>query len=210
MSGPSSFSIDAIPPGTHVCYLYDSPDQRLDAMGRILSGVLRSGGSTGYFACGSDLDVIRDHLVQRGVPRDLLEEPRFTVSDARALYAPEGRFSRPRMLDRLRDAYRAQARQTAGTVFFTGEMEWALQPGLRGGSDLVAYEQEVNAIIVDNPFSAICQYDARLFDGALLFQILKAHPLMLVRNQIVANPYYEPPAAGGTAACCGGADHDHA
>ncbi|WP_404378404.1 MEDS domain-containing protein [Caenispirillum salinarum] len=210
MSGHAAFSIESIQPGTHVCYLYDSRDQRMDAIGRIMAGVLANGGSTDYFACETELDLIHDHLVQRGIPRDLLAEPHFHFRDARSTYAPGGRFDPAAMLSTLRHGYAEMRGRVTGTVFFTGEMDWSLDPALPGVDKLVAYERQVNAVVADSPFSAICQYDARLFDGELLFQILKAHPLMLVRNQIVPNPYYDPPTGSDALACCDGHAHGHA
>lgn len=209
MTDGTSLDLGSIRPGTHICFIYDSADQRLDALGRVMAGVLRGGGSTTYFACRSDLDVIRDHLSQRGVPPHLLEEPTFAVRSAHETYTPDGRFSRQRMLDRLADTYECMQKSVDGTVFFTGEMEWALQTDLPGRDQLVAYERAVNLVIRRHPFSAICQYDARAFDGDLLFEIVKAHPLMLVRNQILANPYYEAPAEAANSDCACGSGHGH-
>lgn len=215
MTDQATFDLGSIRPGTHVCFIYDSPDQRLDAIGRIMAGVLNGGGSSTYFAWQSDMDVIRNHLTQRGVPPHLLEEPSFGVRSARDVYVPDGRFDKALMLRLLANTYDAMKAGRNGTVFFTGEMEWAQAADLPGREQLVAYEQGVNAVIRTHPFSAICQYDARAFDGALLFEIVKAHPLMLVRNQILANPYYEasPDAANSDDCACGGhhaAGHGHA
>ncbi|GAA0573209.1 MEDS domain-containing protein [Caenispirillum bisanense] len=200
-------NLESIGPGTHVCFIYDSADQRLDAIGRIMAGVLRGGGSTAYFAWESDLDLIRNHLRLRGVPVHLLDEPTFTVEPAAEVYTAGRRFDKDRMLGLLRQGYDRMRTQVNGTVFFTGEMEWSRQPELTGVDQLVAYEQAVNDVIRTHPFSAICQYDARAFDGDLLFRIVKAHPLMLVRNQILANPYYVPAAASEDGH---GHEHDHA
>jgi hypothetical protein len=39
----------------------------------------------------------------------------------------------------------------------------------------------------------MCQYDARVFDGATLFRVLKVHPYMSAHGQIVRNPFYTRP-----------------
>ena len=39
----------------------------------------------------------------------------------------------------------------------------------------------------------MCQYDARLFDGATLFKVLQIHPFMVAQGQVVRNPYYLRP-----------------
>ena len=48
----------------------------------------------------------------------------------------------------------------------------------------------LNTVVANFPHSGMCQYDARRFDGATLFKVLKLHPWMIVRGKIVQNPYY--------------------
>ena len=46
---------------------------------------------------------------------------------------------------------------------------------------------------VESGLQAHCQYDARRFDGATLFDVLNVHPMMIIRGQVVRNPYYVEP-----------------
>jgi hypothetical protein len=39
----------------------------------------------------------------------------------------------------------------------------------------------------------MCQYDARRFDGATIFDVINVHPVMLVRGHLIRNPFYLPP-----------------
>jgi len=41
---------------------------------------------------------------------------------------------------------------------------------------LIEYEMMLNTVESDFPHSGMCQYDARLFDGATLFRVLQVHP----------------------------------
>ncbi|MBF0539523.1 MAG: hypothetical protein HQL03_14855, partial [Nitrospirae bacterium] len=51
-----------------------------------------------------------------------------------------------------------------------------------------------NKLVLDYPFSAlICQYDAKMYSGATIFDVLSVHPFMVVKGQILRNPYYVPP-----------------
>lgn len=68
-------------------------------------------------------------------------------------------------------------------------MSWALK-GVPGSDRLMEYEARVNDLLVKYPVTAICQYDARKFDGATILQCLKVHPHMIVHGQIIRNPYY--------------------
>lgn len=44
-----------------------------------------------------------------------------------------------------------------------------------------------------HPVTAICQYDANRFDGDTILQCLEVHPYMIVRGQVVQNPFYMKP-----------------
>jgi hypothetical protein len=74
----------------------------------------------------------------------------------------------------------------------TGEMAWALSPAVTGVESLVEYEARVSLLMKTHPLTAICQYDTNRFDGATIFEILQVHPMMVVRGQVVHNPYYMP------------------
>ena len=71
-------------------------------------------------------------------------------------------------------------------------MSWALK-GVPGCERLMEYEARVNDVVKTHPISAICQYDANRFSGALIMDVLRTHPMMIVRGHIVHNPYYLSP-----------------
>jgi hypothetical protein len=62
-----------------------------------------------------------------------------------------------------------------------------------GLARLLEYEARVSLLLREHPITAVCQYDATAFDGATIMQILKVHPLMVIRNAVVHNPFYVPP-----------------
>ena len=75
-----------------------------------------------------------------------------------------------------------------------GEMTWALR-GIPGSDRLLEYEIGINLVHDAFPHVGMCQYDARLFDGATLFKVLQVHPYMIAHGQIVWNPCYASPKA---------------
>jgi hypothetical protein len=44
---------------------------------------------------------------------------------------------------------------------------------------------------VHTPITVMCQYDLRLFDGAMMFEVMNVHPVMIVGGQIFHNPFYQ-------------------
>jgi hypothetical protein len=71
-------------------------------------------------------------------------------------------------------------------------MTWVLR-GIPGSERLLEYEIGLNAIQDEFPHIGMCQYDARLLDGAMLFKVLQVHPYMVAQGQIVRNPFYIKP-----------------
>ena len=73
-----------------------------------------------------------------------------------------------------------------------GEMTPEVQQ-VPGGERLLEYESRVSLLLRTHPVTSVCQYDARTFDGATIMDILKVHPLMVVRGSVVRNPFFIPP-----------------
>jgi hypothetical protein len=74
----------------------------------------------------------------------------------------------------------------------TGETSWAVR-GIPGSDRLLEYEARLNDALETVPVTAVCQYDVNLFDGATILDILKVHPIMISRGQLVRNPFYIRP-----------------
>jgi hypothetical protein len=55
------------------------------------------------------------------------------------------------------------------------------------------YESRISLLLKDHPVTAVCQYDATAFDGATILQVLKVHPLMVIRGAVIHNPFFMPP-----------------
>jgi hypothetical protein len=96
------------------------------------------------------------------------------------------------MLDVLRGFHGTMLEDGHAGGRVSGEMSWALR-GIPGSDRLMEYEALVNGVLATHPVTAICQYDARRFDGQLIFDVLKVHPMMIVNGQVVRNPYYMRP-----------------
>jgi hypothetical protein len=187
------FTPEHYPEGTHICYLYnDDVEQRRFLHAFIDSGITER-ESVNYLA---DVPTLRDleRVVDGLAIRETAAEQRdqFVAATAIATYCPDGRFSPDTMLDRVRDMYlQGQASGCAGCRG-SGEMSWALH-GIPGSDRLVEYEARLNNLVKDVPITVLCQYDTRKFDGATVFEILNVHPIMIVRGQIMRNPFYVPP-----------------
>lgn len=183
------FDPQPYPGGVHMCFIFDDEQERRRIMSRYIESGLRSGEQVAYFVDTMSPEEFRGHLAQMGLEPPPRDDRRLLVSAAQATYCPDGCFRVERMLQTLQDARAQSCLEHFPGLRVAGEMNWALR-GLPGSDRLIEYESKVNRVLWQTGVTAICQYDARLFDGATLYRLLKVHPLMIVKGQVVKNPYY--------------------
>lgn len=181
--------IHEIPAGTHMCLIHSDRAAALRDVAAFLAHALRNDGHAHYFAVEGSRDELAPELARCGCV-GAEADARLLFSRSSDVYTPDGRFVRGRMLGLLADTYEADRARRPGPIHYTGEMAWALEPGVVSGDELVRYEDEVNAVCARHPFSAVCQYDAACFEPELLSAIMRVHPYMLVDGMVVPSPHF--------------------
>jgi hypothetical protein len=177
-------------PGVHMCLIFQDEKERRRIMAKFVGRGLSDGEKVAYFAdimtkeevldwlCGFDINV-----------SDEMAANNLVVQDSLTAYCPEGKFVPEEMLGRLKAFYNDFVAKGYQQGRVSGEMSWALK-GIPGSDRLMEYEAWVNEVFKTHPITAICQYDANKFSGSLIMDVLKVHPMMVVKGQIVHNPYY--------------------
>ncbi|MBD2427797.1 MEDS domain-containing protein [Phormidium sp. FACHB-1136] len=188
------FTAEPFPANTHMCYIFNDEDERREVIARYTNSGITSEELVGYFADLDNADLLEEYLLSIGIhPPDASHRDHVMFCPAHTVYCPDGHFTAKEMIRRLKALHHTCQEHHWPNVRVTGEMSWALSPHITGAEELVEYESRLNLLMETHPLTAICQYDANRFDGATLFEILQVHPMMVVRGQIVRNPYYLPP-----------------
>jgi hypothetical protein len=187
------FTREVFPECHHLCLIYDSEEQRR----KIVSGFLAAGVERGelvrYFADATTPEEVRAWLLEMGVElRKAEEDGAFGIIKAESAYCPSGRFVPREVIENMVSRYAMARKAGYGGSRACGEMSWALRD-IPGADRLLEYEARINMITETFPYIGMCQYDARLFDGATLFRVLQVHPYMIAQGQIVMNPFYIKP-----------------
>jgi hypothetical protein len=187
------FAKARVPTGTHVCQIFNDPEERTDALLRFLSRGLQEGEATACFSENITEAELDDWFAGEGLSLAAERtDGRFSNYRTREVYFQDGRFDPDRMLDlltRFHEDAVAAGRSGARVI-------WEMSPEIAtipGGSRLLEYESRVNRLLRARPITAVCQYDARCFEGATIMDVLSVHPMMLVRGSVVFNPFYEAP-----------------
>jgi len=110
------------------------------------------------------------------------------------IYFKNDRFDPDRMIEVLTKYHEDSVLEGYPAARVIGEMSPEIQH-IPGGSRLLEYESRVSLLQRKHPVTCVCQYDARSFDGAMIMDVLKVHPLMVIRGAVVRNPFFVPPEA---------------
>lgn len=187
------FADEEFPAGTHICQVYCDDEERDRALlAFLVEGLVAKEKS----ACFSER-VSRSRLEEAVAHLDLsvdaaCERGDLTLSGVREVYFQDDRFDAERMLALLEAFHTEAVRGGYPAARVIGEMTTEIQD-VEGGSRLLEYESRVSLLLRERPVTAVCQYDARSFDGATIMDVLTVHPLMVVRGAVVRNPFYVPP-----------------
>ena len=178
--------------GTHMCLVYNDGQERRSIIGKYLESGLLSGEKVAYFADEATNNDVVDFLKSMNVCVSEAELENISLSLAEKTYCPRGMFSPEEMLNNLRAYYDQSKREGYSRCRVSGEMSWALK-SIPGSDRLMEYEALVNKVLETHPVTAVCQYDANEFDGEMILRCLEVHPYMIIRGQVVHNPFYMKP-----------------
>lgn len=186
------FTEERVPEGHHVCYLFDDDEERLRVMARYFESGRQEGEKLLYLVDTMTPEEMTATLASLGV--DTRAKPEgLAVADAATGYRPSGSFSADEMLDVARRFYREAFEEGYAGARAAGEMSWCLREGLVDLLALMEYEARLTGVLEEHPASVCCQYDVRRFDGQTIMDVLAVHPYVILRGQLVANPFFMDP-----------------
>src|SRR5512143_1378978 len=167
-------------PGDHLCYLYATEAEHQTVLSLfILQGLMR-GEKVLYILDYHTADEIFAYLRDR-MPSldDYVARGQLQFLSTAETYLQDDHFTPEHTLDLLRQATLQAQSEGYPALRVTGEMSWALR-GLPGSDQLIEYEAKLNHFFQHTPCIAICQYEQRRFNEALLLDVLETHPLAII------------------------------
>lgn len=190
---PLGFCQEKVPAGAHICQIYCEEKERSESLLNYLLVGLQSGERTACFSEKTDANAVRGFLAENNLSYDELELSKaITMAGTRDVYFKGNRFDPDRMLETL-STYHEESRKM-GFPFARVIGEMAPEIGeIEGGGRLLEYESRVSLLLKDHPVTAVCQYDANSFDGAVIMDILKVHPQIIMHGKVIHNPFHIPP-----------------
>jgi hypothetical protein len=187
------FTSEPFEMGTHMCLIYSNEEERKFVISKFIERGIANNEKVGYFAEDVTKSEIFDWLKDINKENNSSSLPEnFQVMNAAEVYHPSGKFIPDEMINTIKKFHISSQHEHLAGSRVSGEMEWAVK-GVPGSERLMEYESKVNIVVTQFPVTAICQYDVNKFDGATILECLKVHPYMIVKGQIIRNPYYIKP-----------------
>lgn len=187
------FTPQEFPPGIHVCQIISDDSEAEEAVLQFLLSGLRAGERASCFSERVSQTRMAGFFRDHGLLWDeAARSGALTLKPPQEVYFANNRFDSERMLGALAQYHEESVSQGFAAARVIGEMPPEVQ-GLEGSDSLLEYECKVSLLLRTHPVTAVCQYDARGFGGAVIMDVLKVHPFMVVRGSLVQNPFFIPP-----------------
>jgi PAS domain S-box-containing protein len=193
MSAYSLRKMADLEPGDHLCVLYETEEEHRALLTPFLRRGLERGEKVLYIVDARTAETVLGYLRDDGLEVEpYLSSGQLSVLTADNVYMREGAFDPDGMISLLRSETEQALAEGYSALRVTGEMSWALR-GLPGSERLIEYEAKLNEFFPGSKCLAVCQYDRRSFDPAVLLDILSTHPIAIVGTEVYDNFYYTPP-----------------
>jgi len=189
---PVSRTIADLEPGDHLCCIYETDAEHRQVITPFLRQGLERGEKVMYVVDARTAETILGYLRDDGLDvAPYLARGQLAILTRDETYMRNGVFDPQGMIALLRSETAQALAEGYPALRLTGEMTWALR-GLPGSEQLIEYEARLNDFFPGSRCLAICQYDRRRFDPAVLLDVLRTHPIAVIGTEVYDNLYYVP------------------
>jgi hypothetical protein len=177
--------------GDHVCTLFSSPEEQVNAAVDYIRGGLARGERCLY-VCGEHTpEAFRARVRAAGIDT-AVEEKRGALL-LREGHLKGGSFKASRMIEMLSGAVADALKAGFAGLCAAGDMTWLLDEA-PGSHEVVEYEALLNHFYASNRALGLCQYNRNRLSPKLLDTCLATHRHIRVEGpMILENPFYELP-----------------
>jgi PAS domain S-box-containing protein len=185
--------IKELKPGDHLCCIYKNDREHRALLTPFMRQGLDRGEKIIYVVDAHSAEQILSYLREDGLDvEDYLKNGQLNVLSVDESYMLEGVFDPDGMICLLEKETMRALDEGYSALRLTGEMSWTLR-GLPGSERLMEYESKLNTFFSGNKCLAICQYDKRRFESAILLEVLTTHPIAIIGTEVFDNYYYISP-----------------
>lgn len=183
---------ERIPPGSHICQLYNKATEIAGVTSRLLQVGLSASEKCLFAGAANTVREMEEALSRLGVNvPEVCASGQLTLTSDRDPFLAGKRFD-PYHLLSTHQTFIAQAmRENWQAVRISIDMTW-LTRDVATPEQILKYEAASDAVFTfqNAPIIALMHYDYSKLPGGLVVEMLKLHPIAVVGKFIKRNPYY--------------------
>src|SRR5581483_356327 len=175
----------------HICSVYDSPAEQLAALLPFIETGIRKSERCICILHDRTRDEFLEALAERRIDgQRLLNVGQLVLPSKEDTYLRQRPFDPNATVQGMWRLVRGAHEAGFSGCRITADMSWALDMKCE---ELIEYERLCNTGSDALNVTGLCQYDRRRFTPAIIKDILRTHPWVILQKRTYANFYYEPP-----------------
>ena len=181
-----------IPPGSHICQLYNKVDEIKNVTARLMQLGLNNSERCLFAGAPATVHELEEALEKLGVDVEAAKASRQLIMQTDREPFLINKLFDPYHLLSTHNTFIAQAhRDNWQGVRISIDMTW-LTRDVATPEQILKYEAASDAVFTfqNAPIIALMHYDYSKLPGALVVELLKLHPIAVVGKFIKRNPYY--------------------
>jgi hypothetical protein len=182
----------ALQHGCHACAFFHDAEEEYRLLLPFVQEGLRHGDKIFQVLHSRHRDGRRGRIRGLGIDLDAAEQSsQVEIRTWEEGYLRGGHFEQDAMLALIEEVL-AKGKGDFGLTRFWANMEWSLED-FPGVDDIIEYECRVNDVTSRFDDVVVCTYDLNRFSGAVVMDILRTHPQVIVGGILQENPFYVMP-----------------
>jgi hypothetical protein len=183
--------------GEHICLPFETEDEKADAVAGFIHEGLSRGARCIFTGTAPEFEALMRDLETRGVcSRRAVQRDALSFQSQDEAYLHAGEFDPPALLERTHKLIDEALANGFTGLRRTGEM--GEPPSDEIWDKVVWYEARVNEHFARRPFWALCRYSRAAVSSERVDDLLRSHPVAIVRGESCENPFYERPELVGS------------
>jgi hypothetical protein len=177
---------------SHICLPFETEDEKHEATVTFIHEGLSRGARCLFTGTKDDFETLGRGLEERGIcTRRASARGALKFVPVEDIYFPDGTFEPPRSLD-ITDGLIDEALADGFTgLRLTAELTRIPEPA--EWQKIVWYEAMINERFARRPIAGMCRYPRDLIPAERVRDLLRTHPVAVVRGESCENPFYERP-----------------
>jgi hypothetical protein len=176
--------------GQHLCLPFETDDEKQSAVVSFLHAGLSHGSRCLFVGTAAELEELSRRLEIAGICTVRAQaRGAFLFLSQEEAYLHRGIFEPERVLARLSKLVEDALADGFTGLRATGELMHV--PSAEEWRKMVWYEAQVNEHFARLPFAGLCRYPRSIVPSERVRDVLRTHPVAVVRGEACENPFYE-------------------